>query len=143
MITLLGSGPMRPTRGANPGSLGHGPGLHWASLTEGRGPEGEAPGAEPVGGETRGPQPGPAPRPRSPADGAVSASPVQPRWLFIVHAGETALYGRLATRLAGVARVVLDQRRGDRRRGRASVGSDRRRGDRRRPLPSGVTLARG
>ena len=94
-------------------------------------------------GETRGPQPGLGRRPRAPADKAVPASSVQPRWLFIVHPGETALYQHLATRLAGVARVVLDQRRGDRRRGRASVGSDRRRGDRRRLLPAGVTLARG
>jgi len=83
------------------------------------------------------------PRGAEPRSLAVPASSVQPRWLFIVHAGEKALYQRLATRLAGVARVVLDQRRGDRRRGRASVGSDRRRGDRRRPVSAGVTLARG
>src|SRR5262245_48652678 len=74
---------------------------------------------------------------------AAPAPSVQPRWLFIVHAGETALYQRLATRLAGVARVVLDQRRADRRSGRARVGADRRLGDRRRPVLAGLTLARG
>jgi len=69
--------------------------------------------------------------------GSGTASSVKLRWLFIVNAGETALYQRLATRLAGEALTVLDRRRGDRRRARASVASDRRRGDRRRPLAGG------
>jgi len=70
--------------------------------------------ASPAEGRGPGPRPGKA-GPRSPAERAVTASSVESRWLFIVHPGETALYERLAPRLAGVARVVLDRRRGHRR----------------------------
>jgi hypothetical protein len=67
----------------------------------------------------------------------MTIAPVEPRWLFIVHAGETALFERLAQRLAGVARVVLDRRTGPpRRQRRVSVATDRRRGGDRRRTPA-------
>jgi hypothetical protein len=75
----------------------------------------------------------------------MTIAPVEPRWLFIVHAGETALFERLAQRLAGLARVVLDRRTGPPRRQRRVTGAtDRRRGsDRRCRQSARVTPALG
>ena len=59
------------------------------------------------------------------------------RWLFVVQADHADLHDRLRHRLGGIARVILDRRRGSRRRERATVRADQRRLDRRQgPLPT-------
>jgi hypothetical protein len=71
------------------------------------------------------------------------SGPAALRWLFVVQAGEPMLFDRLTQRLAGVARVVLDRRRGPRRQRRGPVPTDRRHRDRRRTVSAGVTPALG
>ena len=63
------------------------------------------------------------------------------RWLFVVQADHQGLNERLRQRLSGIARVVLDRRRGTRRRERVAVKADQRGVDRRQgpPPPTGRT----
>src|SRR5262245_24517029 len=58
-------------------------------------------------------------------------------WLFIVPAAHSDLFDRLAPRLNGMARVILDRRQGQRRRTRVPVSVERRLGDRLRPVATG------
>jgi len=59
-------------------------------------------------------------------------------WLFVVQAGCRDLFDRLAPRLSGIARVILDRRQGSRRRPWTEpVAVERRHGDRRRSTTMG------